>query len=109
MVQPRVTALNKLDLLDDPSEVDTTLYPHAVAVSALKKLGLDALCGQIAQVLAESLELIQVTIPYVRSELVELFHRRGHVEQEEHRADGTCITGRIPRTLRGYYTPYIQM
>src|SRR6266446_3333849 len=39
--KPRVTALNKSDLLDDPSEVDTSLYPNAVAVSALQKVGLD--------------------------------------------------------------------
>src|SRR5215472_14958788 len=39
--KPRVTALNKIDLLDDPSEVDTSLYPNAVPVSALEQKGLD--------------------------------------------------------------------
>ena len=60
-----------------------------------------------AQVLAESMERLQVTIPYAKSELVELFHRKGHVDQEEHRPDGTFITGRIPRSLQGYYAPYL--
>ena len=68
--KPRVTALNKIDLLDDPSEVDTSLYPNAVAVSALQKIGLDALLEKIAQVLAASMEAIQVIIPYDKSELV---------------------------------------
>ncbi len=104
--KPRVTALNKIDLLDDPSEVDTSLYPHAVAVSALQKVGLDALLEQIAQVLAASMEAVQVIIPYDKSELVELFHRRGRVEQEEHRPEGTFIAGRIPRSLQGYYAQY---
>src|SRR6266700_3510297 len=45
--KPRVTALNKIDLLDDPSEVDTSLYPNAVLVSALKREGLDALREKI--------------------------------------------------------------
>jgi len=102
--KPRVTALNKIDLLDDPSEVDTSLYPHAVAVSALQKVGLDALLAQISQVLAASMEEIQVIIPYNKSELVELFHRRGRVEQEEHRSNGTFIAGRIPRSLLNYFT-----
>src|SRR5437764_7910474 len=105
--KPRVTALNKIDLLDDPSEVDTTLYPHAVAGYALQKTGLDALREKIAQVLAESMERLQVTIPYAKSELVELFHRKAHVDKEEHRPDGTFITGRIPRSLQGYYVPYL--
>ena len=104
--KPRVTALNKIDLLDDPSEVDTSLYPNAVAVSALQKVALDALLEQIAQVLAASMEVIKVIIPYDKSELVELFHRRGRVEQEEHRSDGTYIAGRIPRSLLGYFAQY---
>jgi GTPase len=104
--KPRITALNKIDLLDDPSEVDTSLYPNAVAVSALQKVGLDALLEKIAQVLASSMEAIRVVIPYDKSELVELFHRRGRVELEEHRPEGTVIAGRIPRSLRGYYAQY---
>ena len=32
---PRITALNKVDTLPDPSNVDTTLFPNAVPVSAL--------------------------------------------------------------------------
>lgn len=107
--KPRVTALNKIDLLDDPSsEIDTTLYTNAVAVSALRRLGFEALCEKIAQVLAESMEVVQVTIPYAKSELVELFHRRGRVDKEEHRAEGTFLAGRIPRALRGYYAAYLQ-
>ena len=105
--KPRVTALNKIDLLDDPSDVDLSLYSNAVPVSALKRVGLDALREKIAQVLAESMEMLQVTIPYAKSELVELFHRKGHVDQEEHRPDGTFIIGRIPRSLQGYYAPYL--
>ncbi|TMD46086.1 MAG: GTPase HflX [Chloroflexi bacterium] len=106
--KPRVTALNKIDLLDDPSELDLSLYPNAVPVSALKHVGLDALREKIAQVLADSMEMVQVTIPYEKSELVELFHRRGRVVLEEHRAEGTFLTGRIPRTLEGYYAPYLE-
>src|SRR5579884_1519289 len=106
--KPRVTALNKIDLLDDPSEVDTSLYPNAVPVSALKKVGLDALREKIAEVLAATMESMQLVIPYDKSELVELFHRRGHVDQEQHTPEGTLLVGRIPRSLKGYYVPYAQ-
>jgi GTP-binding protein HflX len=104
--KPRVTALNKIDLLDDPSVIDTSLYPNAVPVSALHKIGLHALLQKIAGVLAASMEQVQVLIPFNKAELVELFHRRGHVEREEHLPEGTCITGRLPRSLKGYYAPY---
>ena len=104
--KPRVTALNKIDLLEDASEVDTTLYPNAIPVSALQQVGLDALREKIAEVLAASMESLRVLIPFDKSELVELFHRRGHVEQEEHLPDGTLLVGRVPRSLKGSYMAY---
>jgi len=104
--KPRVTALNKIDLLDDPAEVDISLYPNAVAVSALQKVGLDGLREKIAEVLAVTMEALEVTIPYDKSELVELFHRRGYVEREQHLPEGTFLVGRLPRSLRGYYAHY---
>ncbi len=107
--KPRVTALNKIDLLDDLDEIDTSLYPNAVPVSALKKEGLDPLCEKINTVLANSMEAVQVMIPFARGDLVELFHRRGYVDQEEHGPEGTFIVGRIPQSLRAYYIPYARM
>jgi GTP-binding protein HflX len=106
--KPRVTALNKIDLLDDPSEIDTKLYPNAVPVSALRREGLEALREKLAEVLADSMVRVQVMIPFSRGELVELFHRRGRIEQEKHEDEGTFIAGRIPHTLLGYYRPYEQ-
>jgi GTPase len=104
--KPRVTALNKIDLLADAAELDTSLYPNAVPVSALHKTGLDALREKIAEVLAASMEPVEVLIPFDKGELVELFHRRGHVEREEHREEGTLLVGRLPRSLRGYFGRY---
>ncbi len=106
--KPRVSALNKVDLLDDAEdEVDATLYPNAVPVSALKHIGLDALSTKIAQVLADSMDEVRVLLPFNKGDLVELFHRRGRVQRELHEAGGTLIRGRIPRSLRGYYAPYV--
>jgi GTP-binding protein HflX len=101
--KPRVTALNKIDLLEDSVDLDTSLYPNAVPISALQQTGLEELRAKIAKVLADSMEAVQVVIPYAKSELVELFHRRGHVLREEHGPDGTLLEGRLPRALCGYY------
>lgn len=101
--KPRVTALNKIDLLEDGTDIDTSLYPNAVLISALRQTGLEELRAKIAEVLASSMEAIQIVVPYEKSELVELFHRRGHVLKEEHREEGTLLEGRLPRALCGYY------
>lgn len=104
--KPRITALNKIDLLEDHADIDSSLYPHAVPVSALEHIGLAELSTKIAEVLANTMEPVQVLVPYGRSDLVELFHRRGHLLKEEHRADGTFLEGRIPRSLCGYYREF---
>ncbi|HEY7414200.1 MAG TPA: GTPase HflX [Ktedonobacteraceae bacterium] len=104
--KPCVTALNKIDLLADPAGLDSSLYPNAVPVSALHGTGIAALRQKLADVLAESMDHIQVTIPFTKGELVELFHRKGYVEQEIQCAEGTQVIGRLPRSLRGYYSSY---
>src|SRR5436190_1138165 len=80
--KPRVTALNKIDLLDEPDELDTSLYPNAVPVSALRQKRLDALREKLVEVLANNMDTVQVLIPFSKGHLVELFHRRGHIDQE---------------------------
>lgn len=107
--KPRVTALNKVDLLAEPAMLDTELYANAVPVSALKGTSFEQLKEKIAMVLAANMERVEVLIPFARSELVELFHRRGYVEREEHAAEGTLLSGRIPRSLHGYYQPYVRV
>ena len=46
---------------------------------------------------------LDVLIPYDMGELVDLFHRRGLIEREEHTEEGTRIAGRLPRELTGRF------
>ncbi|MDE3230003.1 MAG: GTPase HflX [Chloroflexota bacterium] len=103
--KPRVTALNKIDLLADPSLVDATLYPNAEPVSALRGANLDALMRRVGEVLAERMVRMQVLIPYDRGDLVELFHRRGQVYRQSETADGSLLTGAVPRALAPTFGP----
>jgi GTP-binding protein HflX len=104
--KPRVTALNKIDRLADPSEVDLTLFPNAVAISALTGAGFDRLLEMIGRVVAATMDLVRVVIPFDRSDLVEQFHRRGRVRREEFIETGTLIHGFLPTALRGLYQPF---
>ncbi|HLJ80997.1 MAG TPA: GTPase HflX [Ktedonobacterales bacterium] len=104
--KPRVTALNKIDLLPDPSQLDTRLFPNAVPVSALTGAGISKLLTCVGEVLAERMVPARVLLPFERGDLVEVFHRRGHVEHERQEATGTLLAGSLPRELLGIYAPY---
>ncbi len=104
--KPRVTALNKIDLLADPSEIDTSIYPNAVCISAAQRLNLDALLLKVSEVIAEGMARVRVLLPFDRGDLVELFHRRGQVHQQEDRADGVFLTGLLPHSLAGAFAQY---
>jgi GTP-binding protein HflX len=110
-----ITALNKLDAIDQQDEeqaerLRTALVesPNAVAISALTGQGLDALRAMIDDVLRRQMAPINVLIPYNHGELVALFHEHGFIEQEEHRETGTHLVGRVPVELAGRYVDYWQ-
>lgn len=98
---PVLTVLNKIDRLEDPDAAQDVLgsFPDAVAVSALKKQGLDELLLAIGNKLYESYEPISVDLPYQEGALIALFHEQGHVKHIEHDRKGVHIEGRIPGRL----------
>ncbi len=104
--KPRVTALNKIDLLEDEMQLDLSLFPNAVPVSARQGRGLDALLHKVGEVVAAEMKPLRVQIPYEASQMVELFHRRGRVRHERHTDEGTIIEGSLPQALRPLFEPY---
>ncbi|HRW07667.1 MAG TPA: GTPase HflX [Caldilineaceae bacterium] len=108
-----ITALNKVDRIDltDPAENERlaealAAYPNAVVVSAQSGDGLDALRTMIDDVLYAQMAPIDVLIPYAHGELVSFFHQYGFVEREEHTAEGTHLSGRMPVQLAGRFADY---
>jgi len=104
--KPIVSALNKIDRLPTPDAISPLMsrFPNSVAISALVGEGLEPLLARIERVLETQMAWLDVLIPYELGELVDLFHRRGLIEQEEHTEMGTCIVGRIPRALVGRFS-----
>jgi GTPase len=104
--KPRVTALNKVDQLADPCEVDTTLFPNAVPISAVTGFQLQTLLFKVSDVIAASLDPVHVLVPFERGDLVEVFHRRGRVASERAEMEGTLIEGQLPPALVALFEPY---
>jgi len=112
--KPTITALNKIDLLDEYPDAQSVadilgLPSDFVPISAHTGAGIEQLMERIQDEVIESydLEVLDVTIPYDRTELVNLFHRAGKVEHEEHGEQGTQLRGELPRRLRSRFEPFI--
>jgi GTPase len=73
--------------------------PDAVFVSARTGLGLGRLQQRMAEMIAPTDTMVDVTIPYDRGDLVNKVHADGRVDATEHTADGTRIKARVPIPL----------
>ena len=98
---PVVTALNKVDRLQDPESAMgvTENYSKAVAISAAEGSGVKELLRVIQEELYEKYTFIRVKLPYQQGALISLFHESGQVELIEHGRGGVFIQGRVPGRL----------
>ena len=105
MGMPVITVLNKVDRVSTKDGVDSLCreFPDSVAISALTGDGIDRLLARIEEVLETQMVWLDVLVPYRCGELVDLFHRRGLIEWEEHTEMGTHIKGRLPAVLVGRF------
>lgn len=127
--KPVMTALNKIDLLVEPTGDDgeegsgeetaggkefldyvsemMREYPNCVAVSAAEGMGLDRLLERVQGLLREALVPVVVLLPYSNDGLIGLLHERGVVEREEYGESGVMVEGKVPRTLAHHFEPYV--
>ena len=106
---PTITALNKIDRLNQPEQAQETLqsFSKAVAISGLEGSGLPHLLRLIQQELYETYTPIDIHLPYQQGALISLFHEMGQVEFIEHERGGVHMQGRIPGRLLAQFAPWL--
>ncbi len=111
MDKPKVLALNKVDALR-PGALNTLLgedwspYQRVVAISALRKTGLEELGAAISEASPGDFVAVEVLLPYDQPARLAEFHARGKVEMVDYRADGVAIRGLLPRRLLPRFEPF---
>jgi GTP-binding protein HflX len=105
---PTVTALNKIDLLQDPNNARHALehFPNSVAISALKGDGINDLLELVDNTLFDMYTSVVVRLPYQEGALIAAFHDQGHVERVEETHRGVIIHGRLPGRILAQYKPF---
>jgi GTPase len=107
---PELIVVNKIDAADATALAELrTLLPGAVMVSAATGEGLPELAVRIAELLPEPDVAVEVLVPYSAGALVARVHAEGTVLDQQHTADGTLLSARVPAdlagALRGYLAP----
>jgi len=107
---PVITAINKIDQLDDPQAARIAMegFPDAVAISALTGGGMDDLLDSVETQLYEMYTSLEVQLPYSEGKLISLFHEQGQVDNVEHVDGGVLIRGRIPGRTVARFENYLR-
>jgi GTPase len=106
---PVISALNKIDRLEDPAAAREVLaeFPNSVAISAMSGEGIPDLLRTIETELYENFLPITVRLPYQEGQLISMFHEQGQVDRIEHGKGVVTIEGVIPGRLLARYQPFV--
>jgi GTP-binding protein HflX len=107
---PVLTAINKIDRLDDPrgARIAVEVFPDAVAISARTGEGVDDLLSAVQIQLFEMYTPLTVRLPYKEGKLISQFHEKGQIEYIEHGKGGVLIKGRIPGQFVNQFGAYFR-
>jgi GTP-binding protein HflX len=99
---PEIVVVNKADVAD-PAFLRRLARdePGVLAVSARTGHGLDELRRRIAERLPRPDVDVDLLVPYDRGDVVARVHGAGTVLVEEHLAEGTRLTARVPGWMVG--------
>ena len=96
-----ITALNKIDLLEDKTWLAKLKadFPSSVTISAKFRQNLDSLQEKIQENFASRMTRLELLIPHSRMDLVDLCYREGKVEEIEYLQKGIKVRLSLPRVL----------
>ncbi|MCV7222490.1 GTPase HflX [Mycolicibacterium elephantis] len=104
---PELLVVNKIDIAGDLALAQLRrALPDAVFVSAHTGDGLERLQQRMAELIAPTDTVVDVTIPYDRGDLVNKVHADGRIDATEHTEFGTRIKARVPVSLAASLREY---
>jgi GTP-binding protein HflX len=99
--KPMITALNKIDLLDDKTWLAKLKedFINTIAISAKLKQNLDILLEEIQKNFQAKMVYLEIVIPHSRMDVVDLLYRQGHIEEIKYLQKGIKIRANLPKIL----------
>lgn len=105
--QPRLLALNKIDVLDPERRRELSFrHPDAVKVSAATGEGLAELAERVEEAFARGLRSVELLLPYREGgRLAELHGLAGDLRRED-TAEGVRVSARLPPAVAERFARY---
>lgn len=99
--KPAITALNKIDLIEDKTWLKNLKedFSNSVLISAKLKQNLDVLIQEIQNNFKDKMAYVEIIIPHSRMDLVDLFYRQGQVREIKYLQKGIKIKANLPELL----------
>lgn len=96
-------ALNKVDMLESPSQVDFILqkYPNAIPISASTKLGLEQLALAVSDALSRAFRDVDIEMDVSNGKLMAYLAAHGEVISQRYHENRVVIHCRIPQKYLG--------
>lgn len=97
--KPLITALNKIDLLENKQALENLEkdFVNPVTISAKLNQNFDSLLKKIEENFSARMVCEEILIPHTRMDLVDLFYREGKVEEIKYLQKGIKIKLNLPK------------
>lgn len=103
---PEVMVFNKTDLAPDVSGL-LSRFPGSVALSAKEGSGMDGLLDVLGDRLRAMTELLELTVPYDRGDVLAKIHREGQVLSETANETGIVVRARLDPDSKGRLSEWL--
>ncbi len=108
--KPRITALNKIDLVQNREYVRrmTRRFPSSAAISAKRRIGLNDLLEEMAGILRDRRVRVSLRIPASDGAALARVHDAGQVLTEDYDGATAAVEALLPRAALGDLDRYIE-
>jgi GTPase len=102
-----VLVFNKADRAPDVAAELAARYPGAVVISAATGQGIEDLLDAIAHRLRAGGQVVDLSIPYSRGDVLAAVHREGEVLSTIDGEESTAVRARLPRAALALFAPFV--
>lgn len=108
--KPVITVLNKVDRLENPSDIFQfrLKFPHTVTISATERLGFDELAQMMIDGLKEMRRTVTLRIPQSDYAIVSQLREVATIYRQDYEENDVLIQAEVPLPLMGRLRAYLQ-